>query len=91
MEVSSTEVTALLVPSRKASMGSTYNSGENIVTTPALSEVDERPNLGMLASPLSTQERSAAPFRNYHSNKEFCVMFITRSYQYRETCDDVLT
>ena len=33
---------------------STYNSGEDIATTPALSEVDGRPNLGLLASPLLT-------------------------------------
>ena len=31
-------------------MGSTYNSGEDIVTTPAVSDVDERSDLGMMAS-----------------------------------------
>ena len=41
VDVSSTEV-ATLLPSRKASIGLTYNSGEDIVTTPAVSEVDER-------------------------------------------------
>ena len=43
--------------SRKASVGSSYNSGEDVATTRASSEVDERPNLGVLASPLLTQER----------------------------------
>ena len=57
VEVSSTEVTTLLLPSRKTSTGSTYNSGEEIVTTPAVSEVDERSSLGMLASPLLTKDR----------------------------------
>ena len=41
----SIEVTTMLQPSRKASIGSTYNFGEDIVTTLALSEVDERSNL----------------------------------------------
>ena len=50
--VGSTDVTTVLLPSREASIGSTDNSGEDIVTTPALSEVA---NLGMLASPLLTQ------------------------------------
>ena len=47
----------MLVPSRRAGIGSTYNSGEDIATTPASSEVDERPNMGMLASHVSTKER----------------------------------
>ena len=65
VEVGSTEVTTLLLPSRRASIGST-------ATTPASSEVDERPNLGMLASALSTQKRgaSATAFRIYHSDRE---------------------
>ena len=63
----------MLVPSRRAGIGSTYNSGEDIATTPASSEVDERPNMGMLASPALTQERNAAPFRIYHSNIENVV------------------
>ena len=54
VEVDSTEVTTVLSPSRRASIGSTYNSGEDIATTPALSEVDGRQNLGLLASPLLT-------------------------------------
>ena len=60
----------MLVPSRRAGIGSTYNSCEDIATTPASSEVDERPNMGLLASPVLTQERNAAPFRIYHSNIE---------------------
>ena len=47
----------MLLPLRKASIGSTYNSGEDIATSQSSSEVDERPNWGMLASPLSTQKR----------------------------------
>ena len=49
VEVGSTEVTTVLSPPPRASIGSTYNSGEDIATTPALSEVDGRPNLGLLA------------------------------------------
>ena len=62
----------MLLPSRQASLGSTYNSREDIATTPASSEVDERQNVGMLASPPFTQKReaSAAPSRIYHSNRE---------------------
>ena len=48
VEVGSTEVTIVLSPPRRASIGSTYNSGEDIATTPALSEVDGRPDLGLL-------------------------------------------
>ena len=55
VEVSSTEVTTTILPSRKDSVGSTYNSGEDIATILAVSEVDERSDLGMLASPLLTQ------------------------------------
>ena len=47
----------MLLPSRRASTDSTHNSGEEIATTTASLDVDERPNLGMLASPLLTQER----------------------------------
>ena len=65
VEVSSTEVTTTLLPSGKASIGSTHNSGEDIVTTLAVSEVDERSDLGKLASPLLSQERDKRePFRN---------------------------
>ena len=48
----------MLLPSRRASIGSTYNSGEDIAT-PASSEMDERQCMGMLASPLFTQKRDA--------------------------------
>ena len=74
----------MLLPSRGASIGSTCNS-----TTPVSSEVDERQNMGMLASPLFTQKReaSAATSRINHSNKEISVS----SVSHRETCCDVLT
>ena len=49
VEVSNTKVTTMLLPSRRASDGSTYNSGEDIATTPASSEMDERQSMGMLA------------------------------------------
>ena len=57
LAVCSTEVTTMLLSSRRASIGSTYNSGEDIGATPASSEVDERPNLGMVVSSLLTKER----------------------------------
>ena len=57
VEVSSTEVTTVFLPSRKASIGLTYNSGEDIFSTPAVSEVDERSDLEILVSPLLTPER----------------------------------
>ena len=40
VEVSSTEVTTTLLPTRRASIGSTCNSGEDFATTHASSEVD---------------------------------------------------
>ena len=46
VEDGSTDVTTVLLPSRKPSIGSTYNSGEDMVTTPAVSEVDERSTFG---------------------------------------------
>ena len=70
VDVSSTGLTTMLLPLRKASIGSTYNSGEDIATSPSSSEVDERPNLGMLASNTEERDSSAAPFRIYHSNRE---------------------
>ena len=75
VEESSTEVRTMLLPSRRASIGSTYNSGVDIATVPASSEVDERPNLGMLASLLLTQQRQAgaAPSRTCHTNRENSV------------------
>ena len=57
VEVRSTEVTTMLSPPRRASIGSTSNSGEETATTPASSEVGERPNLGLLALLLLTQTR----------------------------------
>ena len=89
VEVSSTEVATTLLPSRKASIGMTCNSGEDIVTTPAVLEVDERSDLGMLASPLLTQERERERDRN--KEKEKCDPVqkessetTTLSYQYGE-------
>ena len=75
VEASSTEVTTMLLPSRRRSSGSAYNSGEDVTSALASSEVDERQILGMLASPLCTQKReaSAAPSRVYHSNTENSV------------------
>ena len=57
VEVASTEVTPMLLPSRRVSFGSRYNSGEDATTTPVSSEGDGRQSLGMLASPLFTQKR----------------------------------
>ena len=48
------------------SVGSSHNTGEDIATTPALSEVDERSDLGVLASPLVSQERET-PFSHFRS------------------------
>ena len=74
VEVSSTGVTPVLIP-RRASIGSTCNSGEDIAATPAASEVDETQIMGLLVSPLYTQKReaSADPPRIFHSNKENSV------------------
>ena len=78
VEVSSTEVTTTLLHSRKASIGSTYNSGEDIVTTLAVSQVDERSDLGMLASPLLTHERDRRDsFQNLSLKwRKFCGAFV---------------
>ena len=46
------EVTLVLLPSRRKSLESIQNSGEDIATTRASSEVDERQSMGMLAAPL---------------------------------------
>ena len=72
VDVSSTEGTPMLLPSRRASIGSTKKSSEDIATTLASSEVDERQSMGMLASPLFTRKRaaSAAPSRINHSKRE---------------------
>ena len=57
---------------------------------PAVSEVDERSNLGMLASPVLTQEReretSASPFIMYRSDGE---SFETRSSHVRTSTGDL--
>ena len=73
VEVSSVEVMTMLSLSRRASIGSSYNSGEDIAT-PASSEVDERQSMGMLASPLFTQKReaSATPSRIYQLKLRRC-------------------
>ena len=71
VQVSSTEVTTTFLPSRKASISSTYNSGGSIVTSLAVSEVDERTDLGMLALLLLTRERQAPHHPGFHhSNRE---------------------
>ena len=64
----------MLLPSRKASIGSTYNSGEDIATY-ASSEAGERQSMGMLASPLFTQKReaSATPSRIYQPKLRRCT------------------
>ena len=57
-----------------ASIASTCDSGEDIAAAPASSEVDERPNFGMLAgfTAVRTGERQVQPpFRIYHSNRRF--------------------
>ena len=71
VEVCSAKVTVLL-PSRRASFCSVYNSCEDVTTTPVSSEVDERKSMGMLASPVLMQKReaSAALARKYHSDGE---------------------
>ena len=51
-----------LLPSRKASIGSTYNSGADIVTIPPVSEVDERSNFGTAGlTTVFTGERQVQP------------------------------
>ena len=79
VEDSSTEVTTVLSLPRRASIGSTYNSGEDIATAPALPEVDGRPNLGLLASPLSIdshrRKSSLDVFQESYSERESEVFF----------------
>ena len=87
-EVSSTEVATMLLPSRRANTGSTCNSGEDIAATPASSEVDGRPNWGMLASPVFTQKSDK--YRSIQNltlqQRKLCVKFFTHSNKCRETC-----
>ena len=69
IEVSSTEATpSILLLSRKGSLGSTHNSGDDLATTAAALEVGERSDLGMLAPPLFSQKRETSPnpFGIYH-------------------------
>ena len=60
---------------RSTNRASTCNSGEDTVAIPIDSEVADAQIVGMLASPLYTQEReaSADPSRAYHSNRENSV------------------
>ena len=53
VEVNSTEVTTLTFQERKHWI----DSGEDIASTPSVSEVHERSDLGMMASPLLSKER----------------------------------
>ena len=66
VEVSSTVVTTKLLPSRRVSIGSTYNSGEDIAAAPASSEVDKRQHFGKVGSTAvytGEGEAGAAPSR----------------------------
>ena len=76
VEASSTEVTFILLPSRRASFGSTYDSGEDVTTTPASSEVDE--SMRMLASPLFTQHVDRTPCRTHI----FISIVVSRTYEH---------
>ena len=75
VEISSTEVTLVHLPSKRTSFCSVFNSGEDATTTPVSGEVDERQSTGMLDSPLLMQKReaSAVPVRIYHSTEESSV------------------
>ena len=72
VEVSSTETTPIVLLSRKGSIGSTYNSGDDRATILAASEAGQRSVLGMLASATVSQQRetSANPFGIFHSDGE---------------------
>ena len=72
--VGNTQIMPLLFQ-RRTSRASTYHSGEDTAATPNDSEVDDSHIVGLLASPLYTQEReaSADPSRIYHSNGENSV------------------
>ena len=60
VEISRTDVTLMLLPSRRASFCSAYNSGEDATSGLVSSEVDERQSTGRLASPLFMQKREAS-------------------------------
>ena len=79
VEVSSTEVITLL-PSSKASICSTCDSGDDIITAPAVSEVDERSDLGMLASPLSTLERQVRPHSEFITRTENVLRHVHHTF-----------
>ena len=72
VEISSTEITPVHLPSRRTCLCSGYNSGEDATTTPVSSEVDEKRSIGRLASPLLMQKGEACtvPARIYHSTGE---------------------
>ena len=57
VEISNTEVTPIHRPSRRTSVCSVYNSGEDVTSAPVLSEVEGRQSIGRLASPLPMQKR----------------------------------
>ena len=92
VEVGGTDVTTVLLPSRKASIGSTCNSGEDMVTTPAVSEVDERSTFGTAGFTTVNTGETCNTIQNLSlSQREFWDTFIARSYQYGKTRGDVLT
>ena len=72
VEIRSAAVSPIHLPSRRASFCSVYNSGEDATTTLVSSEVDERQNMVVLASPLlmHKSEARAAPARICHSTGE---------------------
>ena len=58
--MSTTEATPTILPSRKGSIGSTCNSVDDLATTPAVSEIGERSDLGNAGlTNVVTGERSA--------------------------------
>ena len=60
VEISRTDVILMLLPSRRASFCSAYNSGEDATSGLVSSEVDERQSTRRLASPLFMQKREAS-------------------------------
>ena len=75
-------------------MGSTYNSDEDIATSRAASEVEERLDLGMLASWLLTLERQVrslcllccAVSRRVSRVVARCVLFVIRDWSLGVDC-----
>ena len=85
VEVSSTEVTTTLFPSRRASVGSTYN----ISATPVSSEVQKKAKLENAGiSAVNMKERGKC--RTIHSNRNY-VSISSHILTSTETCGDVLT